>query len=180
MTVYISLLRGINVGGQKSIKMVDLRALYEALGFDKVQSYVQSGNVVFTSDEPATTITTAICDGIAEKFAYSVPVMVLTLEAWRNLKESNPFAQDSDKDPKHLHITLLGAIADEQSIHDLEAIDTGSDEYSIIDKIVYLHCPNGYGRTKLNNNFWEKKLNVSATTRNWNTVNKLLALATSL
>jgi uncharacterized protein (DUF1697 family) len=180
MTVYISLLRGINVGGKKSLKMADLRTLYESLGFDKVKSYVQSGNVVFTSDETATTIATTIHDAIAEKFAYNVHVMVYTVETWHKLMDANPFTNDSDKDPKHLHITLLDALPDEEAINDISAIDIGADDYIIIGKVVYLHCPNGYGRTKINNNFWEKKLKVSATTRNWNTVNKLLALATAL
>lgn len=177
MTVYISLLRGINVSGQKKVKMAELSALYETLGLDSIKTYVQSGNVVFQSDQSPGDLSDKIHAAIEKQFGFSVEVLVRSLDDWRALVERSPFAGDGDKDPKYLHITLLAQLPDKQAIAELEVPQAGADEYRIDGQAVYLHCPNGYGRTKLNNNFWEKKLKVGATTRNWNTVNKLLELA---
>lgn len=177
MTVYISLLRGINVSGQKKVKMAELSALYETLGLGSGKTYVQSGNVVFQSDQSPADLSDKIHAAIEKQFGFSVEVLVRTLDDWRALVERSPFAGDGDKDPKYLHVTLLAQSPDKQALAELDVPQAGADEYRIAGQVVYLHCPNGYGRTKLNNNFWEKKLKVGATTRNWNTVNKLLELA---
>ena len=181
MAVYISLLRGINVGAQKSIKMVDLKALYEGLGLDNVKTYIQSGNVLFTSDESAAALQSQIRHAIEQKYGFSVELMVCTIADWRRLIAANPFVTDGTRDPKYMHLTLLDKIPDAKIIGGLGEVPKGeAEEYAIVDDAVYFYAPSGYGITKLSNNFWEKKLKVNATTRNWNTVNKLLELAEAI
>jgi uncharacterized protein (DUF1697 family) len=178
MTTYIALLRGINVGGHKLIKMPALKACFEGLGLSHVQTYIQSGNVVFASDVDATGLLPKIRDGIEQQFGFSVELILNDVTAWHKLVEANPFAKDSANDPQYLHLTLLNKIPDEALIREAAAVETGVDEaFAIIDNAIYLYCPNGYGLTKLDNKFWEKKLKVIATTRNWNTVRQLLQLA---
>jgi uncharacterized protein (DUF1697 family) len=179
MTIYISLLRGINVSGQKKIKMADLKALYQALGLDNVKTYIQSGNVVFESGEASLVLSQKIHEAIEENYGFSVPIEIRSLNDWQAIVAGNPFTPDN-KESKYFHVTLLGEIPDEQLVHEVDKLDFGSDEYHVLGNVVYLYCPNGYGRTKLNNNFWERKLKVTATTRNWKTVNKLLELAEAI
>jgi uncharacterized protein (DUF1697 family) len=181
MAVFISLLRGINVGGQKKVKMADLKAVYEALSLENVTTYVQSGNVVFESSESETfALSQKIYEGIEKAFGFSAEIITRTVDDWRELIEHNPFGKNSEKDPKYLHVTLLAEVPDKQLVQDVSTMRFEPDEYIVQGDVVYLYCPNGYGRTKLTNTFWEKKLKVGATTRNWNTVNKLLELAEAI
>jgi uncharacterized protein (DUF1697 family) len=177
MTIIISLLRGINVSGQKKVKMLDLKALYESLGFNDVTTYLQSGNVVFQSDVPLAELPTMIVQGVEETFGFSTDILVRTIDDWRTLIERNPFGEDSRVDRSKLYFTLLAETPPQSSINALNEIETGPDHYHLDGQTIYLHCPNGYGRTKISNNFWERKLKVRATTRNWKTVNQLLVLA---
>ena len=103
-----------------------------------------------------------------------------TLEDWRAIIAASPFVDDDDKDWKRLLVTLLAETPEAQRIQDLGEIDSGADEYYIRDKAIYVYCPDGYGRSKFSNNFWERKQKVRATTRNWNSINKLLDLAEAL
>lgn len=180
MTVYISLLRGINVSGQKRMKMADLRTMYEELGLEKVKSYVQTGNVIFQSNDNPATLVAQIEARIEVVFGFSADVQVYTVNDWRAIINDSPYLNDADKDRKRLLVTLLAEVPDSQRIQDLGEIDSANDEYHIRDQVIHMYCPEGYGRSKLSNNFWESKLKVRATTRNWNTMNKLLELAESL
>ena len=181
MPVYISLLRGVNVSGQKKVKMAALKAVYEALNLENVTTYVQSGNVVFESSESEPfALSEKIYAGVKKAFGFSTEIITRSVDDWRELIEHNPFGKDSEKDPKYLHATLLAEIPDEQLAQNASTIKFEPDEFVIQGNVVYLYCPNGYGRTKLTNTFWEKKLKVVATTRNWNTVNKLLELAEAI
>jgi uncharacterized protein (DUF1697 family) len=181
MAVFISLLRGINVGGQKKVKMADLKAVYEALHLETVTTYVQSGNVVFEgSNAEPSALSQRISEGIEKAFGFSTEIITRSVDDWRELIEHNPFGKDSEKDPKYLHATLLAEIPDEQLAQNTSTIKFEPDEFVIQGNVVYLYCPDGYGRSKLTNTFWEKKLKVAATTRNWNTVNKLLELAEAI
>lgn len=175
---YISILRGINVSGRNKIKMDALKTLYEALSMKDVQTYIQSGNVVFASsgaDEEA--LARSIRDAIEKEFGYAVAVLVRSASGWQSVAHNNPFLGQPGVDPGKLHVTFLERAPDQRSADALSAVDAGPDEARVIGREVYLHCPNGYGRTKLSNALLERKLGTPATTRNWNTVNKLLALA---
>lgn len=182
MASYISIIRGINVSGQKLIKMTDLRQLYENLGFEKVTTYLQSGNVLFSSTEKDTRVLEElIASVIKNSFGFDVPVIVLKAETLEVIIRDNPFVHDEDKDVSFLYVTFLSASPLKSP--DLEKILTKRkprEEIAFVSNVVYLYCPNGYGTTKLNNNFLETKLKVKATTRNWKTTTELLKLAHSV
>ena len=178
MTTYISMLRGINVSGQKLIKMDALRKLYEQLGFQNVTTYVQSGNVIFTDIDPDyKMLENKISVKIEKDFEFYVPVIVLTIDILKQITDNNPFLKDSDKDPTFLYVTFLTSKPDLYDYKQIEDKKQNGEEIFFSDHAVYLYCPNGYGRTKLNNNFLEAKLKVGATTRNWRTTNELLKIA---
>ena len=182
MNTYISMLRGINVGGAKSIKMADLKDLYESLGFQDVTTYIQSGNVIFHGKEnnpPA--IRTAIVKAIQKKFGFDVTVIVRRPKELETVIRKSPFAKRKGIDERMLHVTFLETKPDSALVKTLVPLAARSkDEYEVIGSEIYLHCPNAYGKTLLNNTFFEKHLKVAATTRNWNTVNTLFAMAREL
>jgi uncharacterized protein (DUF1697 family) len=180
MTVYISMLRGINVGGHKTIKMPDLVALYESLGFQHILTYVQSGNVIFdTSERDAREIPNLIEEKIARMFKFKVAVLLRTPDELRQIIQDNPFMQEKGIDVGKLHVTLLSDIPAEPGLKKVSGLINGADKFVVVNREVYLYCPNGYGGTKLSNDFFERKLAVAATTRNWKTVNALLNMAKS-
>jgi uncharacterized protein (DUF1697 family) len=179
MTTYISILRGINVSGQKLIKMAALKKMYENLNFEYVQTYVQSGNVVFLSKENGPKkLEKIIASEIATEFGYEVPVIVLNVKTLESIIESNPFSKDKMKDISFLHVTFLAESPGPFDKESIIAKKQPNEEIEFAGNAIYLYCPNGYGNTKLNNNFLETKLKVKATTRNWKTTNELLKLST--
>lgn len=179
METYISILRGINVSGQKKILMTDLKEIYEKLNFKDVETYVQSGNVVFRSEKKLQEIETAkkIEKAIQEKYDFHVPVIIRSQQEMKKVIASNPFLQEKNIDLKKLHVTFLSEIPAKENVKNLEDIDLSPDEFMMKGKEIYLHIPGSYAETKLSNSFFEKKLKVIATTRNWNTVNKLASLS---
>jgi uncharacterized protein (DUF1697 family) len=178
MMTYISMLRGINVSGQKIIKMDALKALYENLGLVNVRTYVQSGNVLFESrptDEAK--LSGLIAGGIKKAFDHSVVVVLRTRSELQAVVKNNPFLKEREIDPTKLHVTFLFEAPDREALSQLQAVKDKTDKIKVGPREVYLYCPQGYGRTKYSNNFLERTLKVSATTRNWNTVNALLGMA---
>lgn len=179
MHTYISLLRGINVNGQKLIKMDALRALYENLGFQNVKSYLQSGNVIFNTDQVSSEeLTAAIKSAILATFGFEVPVLILTPVQLQKAIDSNPFADTTAFETASIYFTFLFSAASLDDFAIVEAKKSDTERLLLKNQLVYLYCPNGYGKTKLSNNFIESKLKLLATTRNWKTVNELHALAT--
>ena len=178
MPVFISLLRGINVSGHRMISMADLKALYQSLGYTNVRSYLQSGNVVFdaSSAKPAK-YSAAIAKAIAAELGHQVTVVVKTAEELRRITASNPFTRLATIDPQFLHATFLAAIPKGLSLKQLKLPLQGKEAAHQIDDVLYLYCPNGYGRTRINNSFFEKQFSTQATTRNWRTVTALDGLA---
>lgn len=175
MKTYIALLRGINVSGQKKIKMADLKVLFEKLGFDGVVTYIQSGNVIFKSanafnSQLAEQIAKAVCDD----YGFEVPILVKTVEEIQFIITSNPL--DSGKH-EGMYFTLLHEAPSEELVSKLIPFSNEQEEFVIGTYCVYFYSPIGYGRAKFNNNFFEKKLKVSATTRNYKTMTKLIELA---
>jgi uncharacterized protein (DUF1697 family) len=178
MPTYISMLRGINVSGQKKIKMTDLRDLYESLGFDSVQTYIQSGNVVFHSKLADTRkIEKAVSGAILKQYKFDVPVMVRSVKEMNRVVSGNPLLKDNRRDVSKLHVTFLSGKPKALLVKNLEAPVAGDEALQILGSEVFVYCPHGYGKTKLNNSFFENKLSVVATTRNWKTVNVLLEMA---
>lgn len=179
MKTYNSILRGINVSGQKKVLMTDLKALYESLGFEDVTTYIQSGNVIFKTSLQSSNLNLAkkIEDAILKKYNFDVPVIIRSIEEIENVISANPFLKETEINTEKLHVTFLADAPDKASLESIKNFDYPPDKFFIIGKEVFLHCPVSYGETKLSNKFFENQLKVSATTRNWKTINKLLEIA---
>lgn len=179
MTTYISILRGINVGGHKLIKMDTLRNMYESLNFKDVKTYVQSGNVIFSYNKTdLKELEDIISKQIEKNLGHIVPVIVLTKEKLMRIIEQNPFSKDPEKDSSFLHVTFLANSYKEFNKDIFEEKKQVGEDFQFNEDAIYLYCPKGYGETKLNNNFIESKLKVKASTRNWKTTIELLNIAT--
>jgi len=178
MKTCTSMLRGINVSGQKTIPMAELKKLYESLGFKNVQTYIQSGNVIFTCPEKNVSL---LKDKIEKKiqraFGFEVLVFIRTPEDFKRVIDNTPFA---NKDIDRQYVTFLSEAPMQLPPDEINKAKDATEEFLISSKEIYLYCPNGYGRTKLSNGFFEKKLKVSATTRNWKTVLRLVEMASSV
>ena len=178
METYISILRGINVSGQKKIQMTDRKKLYEDLKFKNVTTYIQSGNVIFkATKQKDEAIAKKIEDAISAKYNFHVPVIIRRVEEIKNTLAVNPLLKESNIDIEKLHVTFLEEVPDKTKVEAIKNVEYSPDKFIILSKEIFLYCPNGYGNTKLTNNFFENKLKVRATTRNWKTVNKLLEIA---
>jgi uncharacterized protein (DUF1697 family) len=174
MSAYVSMLRGINVGGKTQIRMDSLRGIYEDLGFSKVRSYVQSGNVVFESiEQDRSGLEKRIEAHIERICGFSIPVFIRQAHELHEVLTCNPFLYDRNEEASNLHVTFLHQSPPESTWSGLVAPSGIVDEFARGELAVYLYCPNGYGKTKLTNGFFERRLDVCVTTRNWNTVNAL-------
>jgi len=171
MTAFVALLRGINVSGQKPMRMADLQKSCEALGLGDVRTYLQSGNVVFRAGRAAPRkLAGTLKARIAEDFGHDVEVLVLPAEELDRVAGSNPLWPRSGGEEKLFHGTFLFEPIAEERFRKLKLPAQPGELAVLVGQVVLLHCPHGYGRTKLNNGFFEKALGVPATTRNWRTV----------
>jgi uncharacterized protein (DUF1697 family) len=171
---YVALLRGINVGGHKIIKMESLRKEFEGMGFADVATYVQSGNVVFRAPaKAARDLPVRIEEMLLRRFEMAVPVILRTAEEIGEVARSNPFLKKAGIDVSRLHVCFLSEVPQKTAVKALDAIAAGDDRFNCCGREIFLHCPNGFAGTKLSINAFEKVLSVRATTRNWTTVNKL-------
>ena len=174
MTTFVSLFRGINVGGHQSVRMDALKELHESLGLLAVETYIQSGNVVFTSDDvDVTQIQKDIKHGFAQKFGFQVNVMVRTEDQFNVMIENNPFQNQPMKESKWVVAMFLATQPMSTALEDIQKTYTGPEELHIIGQEVFIYYPEGIGRSKLTNTFLEKKLKTTGTARNWNTVLRL-------
>jgi len=175
MAKYISILRGINVGGNRKILMKELKVLYEKLGFAEVETYIQSGNVVFESDLTLLTadLEAKIEQAIIETFGFDVSVIIRTADEWAKSIVNNPFWKEKDADIDRLHLTCLKEVPSPELLEKIKLFQFLPDRYEVIGRDVFIFCAAGYGTSKLVNSFFESKLKVPATTRNWKTVMKL-------
>lgn len=178
METYITILRGINVGGQKLLKMEALRKIFTDLKFENVRTYIQSGNVIYTSHTTNINfLNEQISKAIENTFGFHVPIITLTRNELKKAIRLNPFLKDETFEHSYFHITFLANTPTTESIETIKKLNFNEDKIEINGKIIYLYCPDGYGNSKLTNAFLEKKLNTIATTRNWKTTNELLKIA---
>lgn len=179
MQTYISFLRGINMTGHNSLKMTDLSELYNGLGFKNVVTYIQSGNVIFSSDDGSneTELELKIEKGILKRFNYVVPVMIRTAQDLTGLFSSNPFLEEPDFDPSKMAVIFLHDEPTDNQLKKVADVDYPPDKFKITGKEIFIYCPNGFGRSRIYTNFFEKKMKVSGTGRNWKTVTTLLGIA---
>jgi len=167
------MLRGVNVAGHRMIKMGELAGAYSSLGFADVRTYLQSGNVIFsTSMSDESVLVEKIQGGLKKELGLDASVIIRNPTELGKVVAKNPFQQR-----KMVYITFLRAKPDKVPMEKLNSVSGPGEEFRIIDREVFLHVPNGYGRTKLSNAFFEKILNVPATTRNWNTVTALAEMS---
>ncbi len=180
MQIYIAILRGINVSGQKIIKMAELRDHLSSLGFANLTTYIQSGNIVFqTESEKNYLLEDKIHQNIKKNYGFEVPVIVRSQAEWKRIIDRFPFNIE-ECDINRLGFTFLKdkpAHIPEEEIDKFKAVN---DELVFEEKEIYLHIPDGFGKSKLTVNVLERKLNVSATTRNWKTTQKLLEMANEI
>jgi uncharacterized protein (DUF1697 family) len=176
MPTYIALLRGVNVGGNM-LRMERLRALCEELGTKHVRTYVQSGNVVFEAGRSSAHWAAALARALDGEARLPVSVIVRTAADVARILAANPFLTEKGMDVTRLHVTFLERAPAKAAVKALDALPAGTDRFRHAGEEIYVHCPNGYGNTKLSNSAFEKALGIRATTRNWNTVNKLCAMA---
>jgi len=178
MPVYIALLRGINVSGQKKIKMADLRKHLEEGGLSKVGTYIQSGNILFRSSlDKKTEVASKISGIIRDKYGFDVETIVLTQDELHNILINNPFVKIRDEDQKRLYVTYFSGSIEPAAFGAIDKEQYLPEEFVPGDNFLYFFSPDGYGNARMNNNFFEKKLGVPATTRNWKTSKKLWELS---
>ena len=179
MSVVVAILRGINVGGHRKIRMAELTALWRDTGYPDARTYLQSGNVVFDAGRTApATLEKQLAAAIEGQFGVEVTVLVRTAGDVAEVLANNPFLTGPDgdpgTDPKTLHVTFLQTAPVNTDVLDASP----PDRVVVVGRHGYIHCPNGYGRTRFNNNYLERRLGVAATTRNWKTVTALAGMTT--
>jgi uncharacterized protein (DUF1697 family) len=173
---YVALLRGINVGGNNVLPMKALAAMFESAGCRDVRTYIQSGNVVFSA--PAAVVrklSDAITKAIEKRFGFRVPVVIRTSEELARTIRENPFLK-TGADEKAFHVYFLAALPETKSIAGLDPNRSTPDVFHVREREIYLHLPNGMGRSKLTNAYFDSRLATVSTARNWTTVRKLLAM----
>lgn len=175
---YVLLFRGINVGGNRSVPMRTLRDALTHAGFAGVATYIQSGNVVLTSDQDAAAIAATVDDVFRRTFGFPSQATVRSLDAWRRLVAENPYPEAAAADGRKVHAVLLEGSPAAEALASLRAL-ASTEEIEVRDGALYLHTPDGFGRSKVAESL-DRALKVPLTARNWNTVLKLQDMAQRL
>ena len=178
MSTYIALLRGINVSGHKLIKMSELKTLFESCGFSNVSTYIQSGNVVFSStisdkENLKNTIETAL----KNTFGFDVYTIILSKEELNTAGKNHSYLVKNADNLKSIYYSFFDEPINQELLNDIISLSQETEFFTIGENVIYCFYPNGYGNSKWNNVFFEKKLKINCTTRNYNTINKLIELS---
>ncbi|MGP4040170.1 DUF1697 domain-containing protein [Gracilibacillus sp. D59] len=180
MTIYIALLRGINVGGKNKIKMAELRNALETMGLNKVQTYIQSGNVLFESNQSEELLKEQIEKKIEEEFGFSVSVILRTSTELNQITGNCPFTEkpvsdaEASSEVESLYVALLPKIPSQKDIERLNGYKTEHENFQVKGRDIYLLFHRSIRSSKLANNL--QKLGVPVTVRNWKTLNKLTTM----
>jgi len=178
MSIYISLLRGINVGGSKRLPMGTLRGIYVAMGFTNIRTYLQSGNVVFESQEDdRSRLVSQIESHIEQTCGFHVEVFIRQAHDMLGILSNNPFLNNRNEDTSKLYVSFLYQPPVEAAWSRLTVPPNTTDEFAIGEMAIYLFLPNFYGKARLTSDFFEKRLGVATTARNWNTVNAIYRIS---
>jgi uncharacterized protein (DUF1697 family) len=175
VTAYVALLRGINVGGHNKVAMADLRRLFVELGHTDARTHIQSGNVLFSSRLGEAKLRATIEDALATSLGVPAKVVIRSAAELAAIVTSNPYLR-AGAEPGDLYVALMASAPEPAAVAALRP-PPGPDTLEVVGRDVFLHYPNGYGRSKLTNALIEKQLGVPATTRNWRVVTKLAELA---
>ncbi len=173
MKKHVAFLRGINLGPHKKIKMAELRQHMEKAGFRDVTTYIQSGNIVLRSGKKPNALSKDIESLIRQYYGFIAETLVKTADEMQKIIDGNPY---HDRDLSRLYVTMLYAKPDPERVKAIDAAFYIPEEFQLQGTTLYFYSPHGYGRAKMNNNFFEQKLKVTATTRNWRTMNMLLEM----
>ena len=177
MAKHLALLRGINVSGHNMIKMDALKKMLENMGFQNVETYIQSGNVFVDSDEEnAASVGFKIKQEISKVFGHDVPVVMVSKSDLELCFKNNPYLKEKDCDTKKVYVAFISKELSPLAINDLKISNFKPDEAAIDASRIYIKYAVGAGKTKLDQKYIEKKINVTATIRNWNTVTTLLSM----
>ncbi|MGG2015706.1 DUF1697 domain-containing protein [Bacillus sp. S10(2024)] len=178
MVIYIALLRAINVSGHNKIKMAELRSTFETLGLSQVQTYIQTGNVLFKSDESKEQLRLRIEDAIRTNFGISVTVILRTADELERIIAECPYADVPLAEGESIHISILTEAPPQKIVDRLASSERNNDEYHIDRRVIYFLFRQSILDSKLAKNM--QSLGNTATTRNWNTINKVVALAKAM
>jgi uncharacterized protein (DUF1697 family) len=170
---FIALLRGINVGGRNKVPMADLRELCARLGWGDVQTYIQSGNVVFKTDADPVKAEKALEDAIEERFGFEIPVIIRTGADWTGYIEENPFPKESKEDPRFVHLLLSKSPPDPDAPDRLAERAQDGERVALAGEALWIHYANGAGRSKLTPALLDRFAGSPVTGRNWRTVLKI-------
>jgi uncharacterized protein (DUF1697 family) len=176
--IYIAMLRGINIGAHKRMKMEKLRASCETLGFEQIATYIQSGNVVFKAPKlsPAS-VSEKIEKRIAADFGFEADVITRTREEFKKIIRANPLLKEAGVDESKLHMVFLAGAPSSEAIRKLQSLTLSPDRVRVTGKEIYFYFPNGVSGSSLWKHNLDRVLSIIGTMRNWNTVNKLLEMA---
>jgi len=181
MTVYIGLLRAVNLGDGTQVRMEALRALLRRMGLEEVQTLLQSGNVIFRSPHPqGSELEHLLSQRVSREFRLRTEVFVRSAEEWRTVVGENPFPREAEADPSHLVVVSLRAAPGAEHWAALDTAITGRERARGTGRHAYIVYPDGIGRSRLTMARIEKSLGTTSTARNWNTVTKLAAIAATI
>lgn len=172
---HVALLRGINVGGKNILPMKELARMFADAGCTNVRTYIQSGNVIFEKSAATTKLADMIAANIEKRFGFRIPVILRSSEQMRKTIRDNPFLP-TVADQRWLHVYFLADAPNAGAIAGLDPARSTPDVFHVLGQEIYLHLPNGMGRSKLTNAYFDSKLSTTCTARNWATVLKLSAM----
>jgi uncharacterized protein (DUF1697 family) len=178
MTIYVALFRGINVGGKNILPMKDLRSILESAGCENIQTYIQSGNAVFSAAATAASLSKSVSANIEEDFGFAPQVLLLTADRFKAIAASNPFPE-GESAPKSLHVAFLTEVPRNPDLGALEELRAESEQFELLDGAFFLLATDGIGRSKLAAKV-DRCLGIATTGRNWRTVSKLLELQSTV
>ncbi|MGA7270437.1 MAG: DUF1697 domain-containing protein [Acidimicrobiia bacterium] len=175
---YAALLRGVNLGPSRKVGMADLRRVLEDDGFGQVETYMRSGNVAFDSDEyERAPLRDRLEDVLATAFGFEISLVLVTADDLDRVVNANPYTEPASADPTKVHVTFLEPAPPATTWRSLDAQDFGEEEFSVGERWIYMHLPNGMGRASLPTALDRAAGQAVATTRNWRTVLRLVDLA---
>jgi uncharacterized protein (DUF1697 family) len=177
MRIVIALLRAVNMAGHNSIKMKELSEMFAGMDHPEAKIFIQSGNVVLQSDDDSDKLSAEIAAAIKQEFDLDIAVMIRTAGEVQELAARNPYLREENFNGSKMAVVFLNKVPSAEALKKMEEINFPPDKYCIDGKEIFIYCPNGFGRSKLSTNFFERKLNVFGTARNWKTINSILDIA---
>jgi uncharacterized protein (DUF1697 family) len=174
---WIALLRGVNVGGHNKVAMAELRALCASLGWEDPATYIQSGNVVFRASGSANVLAPELEAGLRRRFDLDVPVILKRVDDLERVVASNPFLEGGDADPSRLHVGFMARAPEPDVLAAIPDQPAGREELRVAGAHVFLHYPDGVGRSKLTTAWLDRAMGTPVTVRSWRTVNRLVEMA---